>query len=151
MARIVETLQAYGRVGLDTSIFIYQLEASSRYAPPVATVFRALADGAFTGVTSVLTLMELTVRPLQLGRPDIALTYETILFNFPNLVVSDVNRSIASKAAELRAAHRLGPADALQIAACLRMGAKAFLTNDKDLRRVSDLTILVLEDFVESW
>ncbi len=72
-----------------------------------------------------------------------------ILFNFPNLVITDIDRSIARKAAELRAVHRLRPADALQIAACLKLGATAFLTNDQDLRRVSELTMLVLEDYVE--
>ncbi len=61
MAGIAETLRNQGRIGLDTSIFIYQLEASSRYAAPAATIFRELAGGTFTGVTSVLTVMELAV------------------------------------------------------------------------------------------
>jgi predicted nucleic acid-binding protein len=52
-------------------------------------------------------------------------------------------------AAELRASYRLRPADALQVAACLVYGATAFLTNDRDLRRIGDLQVLLLEDFVE--
>jgi predicted nucleic acid-binding protein len=36
--------------------------------------------------------------------------------------------------------------DALQIAACLAHGAEAFVTNDRRLRRVTEIEVKVLED-----
>jgi predicted nucleic acid-binding protein len=129
-------------------VFIYHIEGHSRLAEPAGIVLDELARGAFVGVTSVLTLMEIAVRPLQVGRPDVAEEYELLLTTYPNLVVAAIDRRTARRAAELRATHRLRPADALQIAACLQQGATAFLTNDRELRRVGELHVFVLEDFL---
>lgn len=137
-------------VGLDTSPFIYHIEGTTAYAECTHLVFEELARGSFRGVTSVLTLMELSVKPLQLGRPDVADEYEVLLVNFPNLSIIDLNRDTARKAAELRANYRVRPADALQLSACLEAGATAFLTNDRALKRVADLEVVLLDDFVRS-
>jgi predicted nucleic acid-binding protein len=99
-------------------------------------------------VTSVLTLMEIAVTPLQLGRPDVAEEYEILLANYPNLVIAALDRPTVRRAAELRAEYRLRAADALQIAACLEQGATAFLSNDRELRRIADLQVWMLADFV---
>lgn len=85
----------------------------------------------------------------QLGRPEVADEYEVILANYPNLRIIEVARSTARRAAELRAAHRLRPADAVQLAACLEAGATAFLSNDRDLGRVAEIEVLLLNDFLE--
>jgi predicted nucleic acid-binding protein len=93
--------------------------------------------------------MEVAVRPLQLGRPDIADEYEILLANYPHLLISDIARSITRRAAALRATHRLKPADAVQVAACIEHGATAFVTNDRDLRRLTEIDVLILGDFLE--
>jgi len=148
VAGLVDALGRHERIGLDTPVFIYHLEGSSRYAEPAGHVFDELAEGRFAGVTSVLTLMELAVKPLQLGRPEVADEYEVLLANFPHLTVAGIDRPAARRAAELRAMHRLRPADALQVASCLEAGATAFVTNDRDFRRVSDFQVLLLDDFL---
>lgn len=148
MAGIADVLREHSVVGLDTAIFIYHLEATSRRAALAGSVLTGLANGAFRGVTSVLTLMELAVKPLQLGRPDVADEYEVLLSNYPNLTIVPLDRAVARGAADLRATYRLRPADALQVSACLRAGANAFLTNDRDLRRISEAPVLLLDDFV---
>ncbi len=90
------------------------------------------------------------MRPLQLSRPDVADEYETLLAAFPNLTIVEVSRPIARRAAELRATFRLRPADAIQVAACVEHGATAFLTNDKGLRRVNLLDVILLDDFLDA-
>lgn len=148
MDGIAATLCRHQLVGLDTSIFIYHIEGASPFATAAGIAMDELARGAFAGVTSVLSLMEITVKPLQLGFTDAANEYEIILTNYPNLTVATLDRVTARRAAELRATHRLRPADALQIAACIQAGATAFLTNDKGLRRVTDIPVFLLEDFI---
>ncbi|MDO8692306.1 MAG: type II toxin-antitoxin system VapC family toxin [Dehalococcoidia bacterium] len=148
MAGIGISLRQHRRIGLDTSVFIYHLEGVSRYEACTGVVFDELATGGFEGVSSVLTLMELAVRPLQLGRPDVANEYEVLVGNFPNLTITEIGRPTVRRAAELRARYGLRPADALQVAACLEHGATAFLTNDRDLRRVKEMQVILLEDFV---
>ena len=148
MAEIGEALRRHERVGIDTSVFIYHLEAKAPYGPLVRTIFKALANGSFQGVTSALTFMELVVKPLQLDRPDIADEYEVLVASYPNLTVAELDRPTMRRAAELRAAYRLSPPDALQVAACVEHGASAFLTNDGGLRRLQHIEVLFLDDFV---
>ena len=57
------------------------------------------------------------------------------------------DRVTARRAAKLRARHRLSLADAFQVASCLQLGATAFLTNDRRLRRVTELEVVLLDDF----
>jgi predicted nucleic acid-binding protein len=70
------------------------------------------------------------------------------MLHFPNLSLIDVTRQVARQAAQLRAALRLRPADALQAATALVTGATILITNDHDLARLSPLLdVLLLEEF----
>jgi predicted nucleic acid-binding protein len=148
VADLAAALRQHERIGVDTPIFIYHLEGTTQLAGLAGVALDELAGGAFSGVTSVLTLMEIAVKPLQLRRPDVAEEYEVLLANYPNLVIAALDRPTARRAAELRAEYRLHPADALQVAACLEQGATAFLSNERELRRITDLRVWMLEDFV---
>jgi predicted nucleic acid-binding protein len=145
MAGFREKLTRAGVVGLDTSIFIYHLESNPTYAPLTKTVFENIESGKFQGITSTITLMELTVLPWRMGHENVAREYEALLVNFPNLSILDIDRNVARLAAKLRADFKISPADALQVAAGLQVGAKAFLTNDKrlfSLQTVIEILIL---------
>jgi predicted nucleic acid-binding protein len=98
VAALTEILERHDRVGFDTSIFIYHLEGSTRFAEPARNALDALARGSFFGVTSILTLMEISVQPLRLGRPIAADEYELLLSSFPNLQIVDVDRTVARRA-----------------------------------------------------
>jgi predicted nucleic acid-binding protein len=137
-------------IGLDTPIFIYFLENNPRYGPLARITISGIEQGKWQGVTSTITLMEITVRPWQLGREGVAREYEAVLVHFPNLSIVDVDRNVARVAAQLRAKYNVSPPDALQVAASLSFGAKAFLTNDRSLSRLQQLIdVLVLDDFLE--
>lgn len=138
-------------IGLDTSIFIYFFEGNPKYAPLAQIIFDGIEKGKWHAVTSTITLMEVTVRPWQLERESVAREYEAVLAHFPNLSMMDIDRNVARAAAQLRAKYNVSPPDALQVAAGLAFGAKAFLTNDKRLSKLQELIeVLVLDDFVEA-
>lgn len=137
-------------IGLDTSIFIYFLEEHKKYKELAQTTINGIEKGKWQGVTSTITLMEITVRPWQVGRESIAREYEAVLVHFPNLSIVDVDRNVARIAAQLRAKYNIPSPDALQVGASLNFGAKVFLTNDKKLSKLEELIdIIVLDDFVE--
>jgi hypothetical protein len=48
------------------------------------------------GITSTITLLEISVRPLSLNREDIARKYEALLVNFPNLDVVDIDAILSA-------------------------------------------------------
>lgn len=144
-----ERLAPHTTIGLDTAVFIYHLEAHPTYHPLTQQLLAGVETGRWTAVTSTVTVMELTVRPWQLDRPAVARAYETLLVHFPHLILVDVTRDIARRAAQLRARYRIRPADALHVATALVRGATAFVTNDRGLARLAPaLDIVTLNDFV---
>jgi predicted nucleic acid-binding protein len=148
MGQLSERLNSYPLVGLDTAIFIYHFEQNPIYLPLTREIFSSIEKGERKGITSTITLLEISVRPLALGQPGIARKYETILVNFPHLDIVDLDRDVIRQAARLRADYRIRPPDALQVSACLLRGAKAFITNDRLLERLMDkIDIIVLDDF----
>jgi predicted nucleic acid-binding protein len=150
VARLIKRLGEHNLIGVDTALFIYHLESNLRYQALAQEVLVGIENGRWRGVTSVITLMELTVRPWQQERAAVAREYEILLINFPNLSLVDVTRSIARRAAQLRASYGLRPADALHLASAIQEGATAFVTNDRGLVRLSQhLDIVLLDDFVQ--
>ena len=104
--------------------------------------------GKWTAVASTVALMELTVCPWQLERPDLARAYEDTLAQFPHLTLADVTRDVARQAAKLRAQYNLRPADTLHVATALVYNATVFVTNDQDFGRLNILHIALLGDLV---
>ena len=90
MDRLTRAIQPGSRVGIDTVIFIYQIQGAA-YRGMVQPFFSALAAGQYEASTSVVTLMEVSVQPLRLQRPEAAAEYETLLLNYPHLTVVDVD------------------------------------------------------------
>jgi len=146
---VLEAVRPHSRFGLDTSVFIYHIEASSSFSGAASQVLHHVGQHAATGITSVLTLTELLVQPLQSGRRGLAARYEALVRVMPNLVLADVDGEIARQAAVLRATYRLRTPDAVQVAACLAHGATAFVTNDIRLRRIDELAVIVLADYMD--
>ena len=131
-------------------VFVYRFEAPSPLAALAQQVLDAVETAAVAAVTSEITIMEMMIRPFQLGRPDIAAGYEDLLTSFPNLTIAPLARVAIRRAAELRARYGLQALDSLQVAACITSGATAFVTNDLRLRRVADLDMIILDDFLAS-
>lgn len=150
MGRLSQELDSFHIIGLDTSVFIYHFEANPTYVLLTQEILSGIEEGRWYGVASILALMEISVRPWILKREDVVRKYEALLFNFPNFDLIEIDRQVAHLAAYLRAGYSLKPADALQIASCLKGNAECFLTNDHRLKKLqSRLPVLLLDDFVE--
>ena len=149
MGDLVAALRRHRNVGFDTLVFVYHIDARPPRALPADLALQAVISGSISGVTSVLTLLELAIKPLRLGRPEAATAYETLVKSIDNLAVVGIDDRTTRTAAELRAQYWLRTPDALQIAACIRHGATAFLTNDRRLRRLREIEVLLLDDFVD--
>jgi predicted nucleic acid-binding protein len=138
-----------GPIGLDTAVLIYLIQEHPRYAPVVEPVFSALEAGRLRAVTSSLTLLEVLVVPLRSGDDALAESYERILTGSRGLHLVDLDRALLRAAAQLRARHAgLRTPDALQLAAALASGCKAFVTNDRRLPPLVGLRVVQLADYL---
>ena len=141
-------LGRHRRVALDTSIFIYHLEANPKYLALTDCIFSSLDSNTSTAVTSVITMTELLVKPYRESDEETADKCYALLSTYPNLEWISPTLEIAALAAEIRAIHRLRTPDALQIATAAHANATAMLTNDPIFRHVSDFDVLILDDYV---
>lgn len=150
MGQLNKRLGSISKVGLDTTIFIYHFENHPIYSPLTEELLSSIEKGVRKGITSSITLMEIIVKPLSLGRYDVARKYEALLMNFPNLEVVDLDRNVIRQAARLRAEYRIRPPDALQVSACILSGAEVFITNDRRIGQLREIKeIIILDDLLE--
>ena len=149
MTALEESLRQVQRLAVDSAPWIYLIEGHPEFAAPVRMIVERAEKGELKLCTSALTLIEVLALPLAVGAHAIAEAYETILLESPYLELHDVDRLVARRAADLRGRYRLKTPDAVQVAVALQAGCDAFLTNDRRLRRVQDLTILVLSDLCD--
>ncbi|MBI2185198.1 MAG: type II toxin-antitoxin system VapC family toxin [Thaumarchaeota archaeon] len=145
---MAQSLMKYRMVGIDTSPFIYHFELHPTYSSVTSTLFEAVERGKVKAVTSMITLMEILVKPKSITNEQAVKEYKFVLETFPNLTLAAVDRNVAEAAAELRAKYQLRSPDALQIGTAKAYNAEAFITNDERLRKVKDVNILLLKDFV---
>lgn len=85
-------------------------------------------------------------QPKQKGNTILEQEYRDLLLHSRNFKLLPIDPAIAECAADLRARYRFRTPDELQIAAALMAGCQAFLTNDPQLKRATELRVLVLDD-----
>lgn len=137
-------------VFIDTAPFIYFIENSSRYHQIVKPVISLIDSCKAKGITSTITLLEVLVQPAREGKRKVAEQYKAILLDSVGLTTLEISHQISEKAAYLRAKHNLRTPDALQIAAALVAKADYFLTNDATLKKVKEIKVLILDDFLKA-
>jgi len=143
---LVGFLRRHRRIALDTNVFIYHLEANPTYSLLTGEIFTWIERGGHSAVTSTITMTELLGAPYrELDQAQVNSFYG-LLTTFPNLDWTPLRLSIADKAAQIRAVHRLRTPDAVQAATAIAEQATGFVTNDPVFRRVSDFETLLLDD-----
>lgn len=145
LTRLDTFLRHHRRIALDTSVFIYQLEANPRYLGLTDRLFAWLEQPGHGGVTSTVTMTELLVQPYRESAEQRAAAFYGLLVTYPNLDWIAPDLEVADIAARIRAAHRLRTADALQAATAVHARATGLVTNDPAFERVGAFETLVLD------
>ena len=70
--------------------------------------------------------------------------------SFSSLFVASIDEKMEEAAALIRARHTIRLPDALQVAAAIQGEATLFLTNDKRIKKVDAVEVLVLSDFLKT-
>src|SRR5262249_16407811 len=136
-------------VALDTVAWIYEFGANPVFGPVTNVLFRdGFGAGRFSASCSLLVLGELLVQPLAQGRLDLADRYRHIIVSGPDVTVWDVSREVLEAAASLRARYRVKMLDAIHVASAAVHRADSFITNDEGLRRIQEVRVLILADYL---
>ena len=138
-------LRRYRRIALDTSVFIYQLEANPRYVALADCIFSWIEKPGHEAVTSTITMTELLVPSYRDKDEDRVDAFYGLLSTYPNLRWIAPDLETADLAAKLRAQYRLRTPDALQAATAIRAQATGFVTNDPAFARIGELETVVLD------
>lgn len=133
---------------MDSSIFIYQIEAHPKYVALTDVVFSWLDDPTSRAVTAALTMTEILVVPYRNRDERLVDDFYGLFSTYPNLEWISIDLQVADVAARLRAAYGLRTPDALQAAIAIQTEATALITNDPVFRRVSGFAPIVLDDFL---
>jgi hypothetical protein len=84
-------------VGLDTGPLIYYIEEHPAFLPKIRPFFEAAERNEFHIVTSFVTLIEVLVRPLREGRPELAEEYRNVLLQSPALTAIPLDEASPRK------------------------------------------------------
>ena len=144
--KVVEALEGVLQLGLDTAPLIYYVEEHSRYVEVMQEIVEHIDRGSVHAVTSVVTLIEVLTHPLRHKNEALAERYRHLLGYGRNLSLRDITRPVAERTAALRVQYNLRTPDALQLAVALDAGCEAFLTNDRQLQRVTEMRVLLLDE-----
>jgi len=144
--KLVKQLEKVGKIFLDTAPVIYFVEKNPDFAPKAEEIFNRLDDGKLMAVVSPITLAECLVLPYKQKNSDVAQIFTDLLVNSESVLFYPIDEVTADKAADLRARYNLTLTDALQLAVAIQSDCDAFLTNDIDLKRVTEIPIIVLSE-----
>lgn len=141
-----ELLTGLRRVFLDSAPVIYFVERHPVYCRILEPVFMRLEAKDLIAVTSPITLAECLVLPMRLERMEVIEAFLEIVGGERSAVFVPLRRDTARMAADIRSRYNLTLTDSFQVAAALQGNSDALLTNDRDLSKVTDLRVILVEE-----
>lgn len=146
---ITRAVKKHRRIMFDTAPIVYFIEEHKNYGKITDEIFKVIKDNLdYHAFSSVITLTEVLTQPLRESKRDIVEKYRQFLLNSSNFVVYSIDALIAEKAAELRAQYEIKTPDAMQFAIGIENNAPLFITNDKNLKKINEIEVLVLEEYL---
>lgn len=137
-------LSRHRRIGLDSNLLIYFVEAHASYGVLARKVFESIESGRSVAVCSTLSLLEVLVQPYRTQNDPIINRFYGLLTTYPHIHWVGLSIEVADLGARLRAEYELKTPDAVLLATALYSHATGFIGNDSKLRRVKELEVLVL-------
>lgn len=139
-----------GPIALDTAIFIYHLEDRSPYSDLTTVLFEAVERDSIQLRTSVLTITEVLTGYRRMRDFKSEMAFLEMIRQFSHtLNIVPIDMLIADRASYLRAKYSLRTPDALHLATAWTVDAKRYLTNDRKLKSIEEISVVVLSDFAQ--
>lgn len=137
-------LRKHKRIGLDSNILIYFIEAHPLSHTLTQKIFESIETGRNLGICSTLSLLEVLVQPYRKNNDELVNQFYALLTTYPHLVWIGLSVEIADLGARLRAKYQLKTPDAILLATAIHSGATGFIGNDAQLKQIIELDVLAL-------
>jgi len=141
------SLPQSGSVYLDANCFIYSVEKIEAYYQLLKPVWIAAKAKQFEIISSELSLLETLIKPLRENDTILENLFRA-LFNSHEVHLIPTTIAIWEQAANIRANNRLKTPDAIHAATAIANDCTLFITNDIGFRRVSNLPVIILGDYI---
>ena len=146
MKLIHAELSKVRRLYIDSAPLIYYVEENAAYLDMMREIVGIVDQTDLLAFSSVLTLAEVLVLPLRQGDQQLVQAYQEILVASDDYELVVVTPEIAVTAADIRARYGLGTPDSIHVATAIATHCDAMLTNDSDMKRIKELSVLLLDD-----
>jgi predicted nucleic acid-binding protein len=146
---LIQLVTEHRRIMFDTAPLIYLIEEHPSFGDIVDEILRLIGEGCdHKAFSSVITLTEVLTHPMRESRPDLVEKYRSFLLHSSNFALYGVDHVVAEKAAVLRAHYGLRTPDALQVAVGVENGATLFVSNDRSLKKLKEIEVMILADWL---
>ncbi len=142
-------LPSSGVVYVDTAPVIYSVEQHPDYLALLDPLWAASESGQIQVVSSELILVEALTGALKRNDPQLVADYERVL-TASEMRLMPISAALLRDAARLRASVNLKTPDAIHAATALASRCAQLITNDRDLKRVSALNVVVLNELASN-
>ena len=140
------TYPANGLIGLDSVTLIYAVEKRAKYGPLIDPLWTTAKSGEVTLLLSELAISEALVLPLRTQDAKLVRAYEAVI-EAPGFRVEPVTWEVLKAVSRLRAERpSLRTPDAVHLATAELARCDLFVANDKALRNLGTLPVVVLDD-----
>ncbi|MBP5441687.1 MAG: PIN domain-containing protein [Treponema sp.] len=134
------------KIYFDTTPLIYFLDDEKPFSDKVASFLCNHQNDDDFYITSTITDAEYLVFPYKTDNSNKIQAYEKFLSDFGFQIV-EPNRAITQRAAKLRAKYQaLKGMDAIHLATSIYFNCDTFLTNDTQLKQVSEVNVVLVDD-----
>ncbi len=131
---------------LDTAPVIYYLERHPTFFPSIRSIFERVSDGDLPAVSSPITLAECSSIPYLQQLPELKKDLTDLLALNKNVIFRITDEVVLIEAVKMRVKYGLKLADSIQVATAIACNCDAFLTNDVELSKVTEIRSIVVSE-----
>jgi len=145
----IDELRPYTKIFIDTAPLIYYIEDHPDYAEMMEDIVNLSLTSNVKLYSSVLTLTEVLVKPIQIKNNQIVQKFLDFFYKAENIQLIDITKNIATEAGKLRGKYQSIKAfDAIQLASAIDKGINVLITNDLQLKSITEIKVLALKDYL---
>ncbi len=143
-----KAISRFKRVAADSSCFIYFLEDNPKFGDLAELIFESAEKNKIALIASVLVSVEVLTGYRRANDYSAEQEFKQMLKDFPAIEIYEASNKLIDYIVDLRTKYGIKTPDAIHLATAIEHKADVFVTNDRQLKKVKEIAILYLEDYL---